>query len=111
MNTNDKEYKISQLEEAKDHLEQAIELIEEAVQGTTLEARALQYIIPTLKMSLDNNHEFMGKNQNIEEMIEELENEDAEEDDNEEEEEEEEDDDEEDEDEDEDEEEEEEEEK
>ena len=58
------------LEDAREHLRQAIDLIRNAVRGTHVETYAKAYIIPTLIMCKDENHEYLGSQPaNIDELI------------------------------------------
>jgi hypothetical protein len=61
--------RIDLLEEAYDSLEQAIANIRRAVRGTGLEAGANAYLLPTLIMSLSDDHEYLGHQSNVAELI------------------------------------------
>jgi hypothetical protein len=61
--------RIDLLEEAYDFLEQAITNVRRAVRGTELEAGAKAYLLPTLIMSLSDDHEYLGQQSNIAELI------------------------------------------
>jgi len=59
---------------ARDSLLTAIELIEQAVRGTSVEDYAESYIIPTLRMCVGNDHTYLGNQPaNIDELIDALE--------------------------------------
>lgn len=58
------------LEDAREHLRQAIDLIRDAVRGTHVDNYAGAYIIPSLIMCKDENHEYLGSQPaNIDELI------------------------------------------
>lgn len=59
MNFNEK---VNDLENAFEKLEEAIELVKSAVEGTPEENRAKSYLIPALEMALNDEHEWVGKN-------------------------------------------------
>lgn len=66
MDTNER---ISMLEEAQGLLEEALTLIRQAVRGTHVEDSAESYIIPHLKMRINDQHEYLGREQNVAELI------------------------------------------
>jgi len=71
--------KIEALEDAKEQLQEVIELIEDAVKGTTLASRAEAYIIPSLKMCLGQGHGYLGSQPcDIDEMIKDMDDEEVE---------------------------------
>jgi predicted deacetylase len=62
--------RIEMLEEAREHLEYAIELLEKAIRRTPIENRAHAYVVPALKMSASASHEYLGcQTANIDELI------------------------------------------
>jgi len=65
------------LEDAKEKLIDAIDLIKEAVDGLEIESAVQSYIISSLEMCVDNEHGWVGKQpyniQEIMELLEELE--------------------------------------
>lgn len=66
---NDTE-RIVLLEEARECLNEAIDLIKQAVQGTSLEDRAESYVLPSLTMCASDEHDYLGSQPcNIAEMI------------------------------------------
>ncbi len=78
MDTNER---VSMLEEAQGLLEEAVSLIRQAVRGTHVEDSAASYLIPHLKMRISDQHEYLGREQNVAELIDALrESEDDEED-------------------------------
>jgi hypothetical protein len=67
---NDMADRIYALEEAQDHLEEALDLVRQAVRGTRLEDRAHAYIIPSLAMCIGDDHGYLGgQPSNLAEMI------------------------------------------
>ena len=63
--------RIELLEEARGLLEEVVDKIAEAVDGTDQANGAEAYVIPSLKMCLGGDHEYMGSQPyNIEELIE-----------------------------------------
>jgi hypothetical protein len=67
---NDIADRIYALEEAQGHLEEALDLVRQAVRGTRLADRADAYIIPSLAMCIDENHGYLGRQpSNLAEMI------------------------------------------
>lgn len=70
MNDKGTAQRINDLEEAQSLIEDAIYLVKQAIEGTDLAAGAEAYIIPTLWMSIDDQHEYLGKQlYNLGEMI------------------------------------------
>ena len=62
--------RIEGLEDARESLRQAIDLIRAAVRGTPAEDYAEAYIIPTLAMCQGENHAYLGSQPaNIDELI------------------------------------------
>ena len=62
--------RIELLEDAREHLQQALDLIREAVDDTPVEDYARAYIIPTLVMAANSEHEYLGSQPaNIDELI------------------------------------------
>jgi len=62
--------RIDDLEDAREALIQAIELIEQATRGTPVEDYADAYIIPTLRMCASEEHTYLGHQPaNIDELI------------------------------------------
>ena len=62
--------RIELLEDAREHLQQALDLIREAVDDTPVEDYARAYIIPTLVMAARSEHEYLGSQPaNIDELI------------------------------------------
>jgi len=62
--------RIELLEDAREHLQQALDLIREAVDDTPVEDYARAYIIPTLVMAAHSEHEYLGSQPaNIDELI------------------------------------------
>ncbi|NDJ76981.1 MAG: hypothetical protein GYB65_12065 [Chloroflexi bacterium] len=73
-----KDERIEMLEDARDTLDTAIDLIKQAVDGTGLDNLARAYIIPTLIMSARSDHAYLGsQTANIDELIDALETDDA----------------------------------
>lgn len=69
---NNKE-RIDNLGEAQELIGQAIDLIAEAVRGTSLQGAAEAYLISVLQTAISENNEWLGQNpSNIQSMIEEL---------------------------------------
>ena len=67
---NDINDRIYALEEAQGHLEEALDLVRQAVRGTRLEDRADAYIIPSLAMCIGDGHGYLGSQpSNLAEMI------------------------------------------
>jgi hypothetical protein len=67
---NDIDDRIYALEEAQGKLEEALDLVRQAVRGTRLADRAHAYIIPSLAMCIDDNHGYLGRQPcNLAEMI------------------------------------------
>ena len=67
---NDINDRIYALEEAQGHLEEALDLVRQAVRGTRLEDRADAYIIPSLAMCISDDHGYLaGQPSNLAEMI------------------------------------------
>lgn len=62
--------RLALLEDAHEGLQQVIATIRKAISGTDMEARAESYILPSLRMCLDDHHSYLGGQPcNIEEMI------------------------------------------
>jgi len=62
--------RIELLEDAREHLQQALDLIRQAVDDTPVEDYARAYIIPTLVMAARSEHEYLGSQPaNIDELI------------------------------------------
>ena len=62
--------RIELLEDAREHLQQALDLIRQAVDDTPVEDYARAYIIPTLVMAANSEHEYLGSQPaNIDELI------------------------------------------
>jgi len=62
--------RIEMLEDAREHLQQALDLIRQAVDDTPIEDFARAYIIPTLVMAARSEHEYLGSQPaNIDELI------------------------------------------
>ena len=53
----DNDDRLEMLDEAREHLETAIDLISQAVRGTSEDARANAYIIPHLQSWIDSKYE------------------------------------------------------
>lgn len=69
--------RIEMLEEAREHLEEAIQLIKGALRGTQVDNYARAYIIPSLIMAASENHAYLGSQPaNIDELIDTLESDD-----------------------------------
>jgi len=67
---HERDERVLQLEEARDHLLSAIGLIQQATQGTEEQGRARAYILPTLEMCASQNHHYLGSQEcNIDELI------------------------------------------
>ncbi|HML22106.1 MAG TPA: hypothetical protein PKD09_10670 [Aggregatilinea sp.] len=61
--------RLDMLDEARGYIDEAVRLIREATRGTTEEAGARAYVIPTLKMCAGNDHEYLANQPyNIEEL-------------------------------------------
>lgn len=74
MEKMDSAKRIEALEEARNLIKQAIELIKDAIEDTSIEDRAEAYILPSLKMCLGSGHGYLGSQPcNIDEMIEDIE--------------------------------------
>ncbi len=62
--------RVEDLEDAREALVQAIELIEQATRHTPVESYADAYIIPTLRMCASDDHTYLGHQPaNIDELI------------------------------------------
>jgi hypothetical protein len=67
---NDMNDRIYAFEEAQGHLEEALDLVRQAVRGTRLEDRADAYIIPSLAMCIGDDHGYLAHQpSNLTEMI------------------------------------------
>ncbi len=73
MDTHERYERIALLEEAQGLLEKALSLVREAVWGTGLYNRAEAYIVPTLRMAISDDHNYLGgQPSNLAEMIDSL---------------------------------------
>jgi len=67
--------KIQQLEEARDALELAHALIEEAIAGTRMRSNVKAYFLDHLKIMTSEGHGFLSSDLNIDKIIEQMEEE------------------------------------
>lgn len=61
--------RIEMLQDAQGHLREALELVREATRGTEVDVRHDRTLIPAIEQAIDDNHEWLGRQDNIQQLI------------------------------------------
>jgi len=72
MDAEDREDRIEMLREAQEKMVEAIELIEQAISDTKIQANTEAYLLDHLKIMASNGHGYLSKDLNMDDVIERL---------------------------------------